>query len=288
MLEIRNRVLQGINGRSAVSGIVYEMKNIANLMRYSSAISQFRATGNLMFLLPMMKIELRKRRPELYRSFINGALLKNFMLITGSCSYLKPVLEELKRGIKDPVMSFLSREITENLSSLPYDADDRTAAGVASRIRYYASQAKMHLDLENIFVSLLFCYEGMHYAGDILWRVGRASMSKKSITAGADGKLIFKCKINSAVEKMFNLALENKSAKDITGFFNEEKKKGGAHLAAACFGRDIWKSIKNGRNSIFHLDYAGFSDVDEATEIVKIAVNEITRRSEILDGNIKG
>jgi hypothetical protein len=283
MSRIRNSVLSGIDGKLPLTGTVYEMKNISNLMRYFSAINQFKTTGNLMFLKAMMKIELRKRRPDLFYSFINGAFMKNYMLISKSCTYLKPVLDELKQQIKDPVMSFLRGDILDNLSSLPYDSEDKTS-GITSKLRFYIYQADMHLKYENIHMSLLYCYQCMLYVGDILWREGRSSLQSKGITAGDDGKLIFRGRHNRAVICLFNIALNNRSAGDIVSHFNDSDKNSGcAFYAAACFSRKIWQNIRNARNSIFHFNTSEYTDSAKVKNAVQTAVNTIINFSRILE-----
>ena len=97
--DLKNRIeeiLADCPYEKLLAGQVYDMRNLAKLLEYSSSINEFISTRNLQFLQPLIKVELRKRDYENYVNFCNGIILDSLSLFTAAAEKLNPAVEKIR------------------------------------------------------------------------------------------------------------------------------------------------------------------------------------------------
>lgn len=116
--DLKNRIeeiLADCPYEKLLAGQVYDMRNLAKLLEYSSSINEFISTRNLQFLQPLIKVELRKRDYENYVNFCNGIILDSLSLFTAAAEKLNPAVEKIREGINDPVLKTVESAIYSGL-----------------------------------------------------------------------------------------------------------------------------------------------------------------------------
>lgn len=116
--DLKNRIeeiLADCPYEKLLAGQVYDMRNLAKLLEYSSSINEFISTRNLQFLQPLIKVELRKRDYENYVNFCNGIILDSMSLFTAAAEKLNPAVEKIREGINDPVLKTVESAIYSGL-----------------------------------------------------------------------------------------------------------------------------------------------------------------------------
>ena len=261
--RIDEEMLKDASDSLALEGSVYEMKNIAKLMDYSSAISHYATTGNLLFLEPMMKVELKKREPDAYFSFVNSAFLKNFTLTKSCCDYLHPTIAALNKSIEDPVLKVLKKQILTNLQRLPLDYKQEYSNDLCTVTVYHANEADFYLKGGNFMMALLHCYEGMLNVG-------------RSIIRNCSGVK------DPTASRIMEQTREKKGSErvdEIIEMHKKQKEKATSQMTRAVFGGRIWYAIANRRNAVFHNQTENQSQNQNYNENCDLADCDATREA---------
>ncbi len=240
-------------GYDRLSGGLYDMANIARLLQYSLAISQFKATDNPQFLDPLVKYEFAERDQTCYQNFKTGVFLNNFMFLEESFKYLDPVIERLSEDVSDPVLATLQDQLVDKLRLLvPINTQGEYRSDYAVQSLYFANSAVRAWNNGFYVSTMCLLYQGMLCLPVFLWRTLAPYKDKLKDINGLksfdinlfkspDAKLLWRFILNKLNPKQQEHLCKALSC-------NEEKRN--SQIARVFY--NSWDKIRNLRNDIFH------------------------------------
>ena len=256
--EVRQKIeeiLADASGEKLLSGHVYDMRNLTKLLEYSAAVNQYISTGNIIFLQPLIKVELRKRDYENYINFRNGVILDNLSMFRLSAEFLAPAVNRLWEGINDPVLKTVDEKMFLGFTWVNDAQDDR------GYYRVMTGKAATYLKNSRFMEPFLCCYQACVSLAVLvktsLSRMaasGEIEITEKMIVPGdgcADRLVRFANSFNQLLRKV----RKPFSLKDIVRIGKNKKGYDNA-LSFICFRlfNSEWSFVKDFRNSLIHSD----------------------------------
>ncbi|MBQ3682300.1 MAG: hypothetical protein II922_04385 [Succinimonas sp.] len=250
-------ILKDAPQEKLLSGHVYDMRNLTKLLEYSAAVNQYISAGNIIFLEPLIKVELRKRDYENYINFRNGVILDNLSMFRASAEFLAPAVSRLREGINDPVLKTVDEKMFLGLIWVNDALDDRG---------YYlvmTGKAAAYLRNGRFMEAFLCCYQACSSLADLvktsLFRMasaGKIEITKEMIVPGdgCDSRFV-------SFANAFNQKLrKGRKASDFKGMINSGKNKDKlkyyktlSFISLKLFDED-WPFVQVLRNCFIHSD----------------------------------
>ena len=270
-------VLSDVTDEELLCGKVYDMRNLAKLLEYSASINQYIATNNLIFLQPLIKIELRKRDFYNYVNFQNGVLLNSMSFFEAAAEFLEPAVDRLREGFTDPVLDTLKDKIFTSLSWI----EDILSETQDKTINTLIKKARLNIESEDFIKAFCCCYQAMVSSAQNLRKCIIEFRKENIISISDDDKSFIIIKpidsgLKTIIEKINNKNRYRKhpvQLKDafITSPKNEDaKNRKLSAISGLIFTH--WGYIKNLRNMCFH---------HESTSVIKEEISKKSNKNNI-------
>lgn len=249
-------VLSDVTEEKTLCGKVYDMRNLAKLMEYSASINQYIATNNLIFLQPLIKIELRKRDFHNYINFQNGVLLNSMSLFEASAKFLEPAVEKLHEGFTDPVLYTLKDKIFTSLSWI----EDILGETPDKTISMLIKKAHLSINSDDYIKVFCCCYQAMICYAQNLRNCIIQLCKNKIITISNDDKSF---DINGSIDSRLKVVIETINSQNIKKgesldeiFISSNNKDMSKDEKLSKINRLVfdksWNNIRCLRNMCFH------------------------------------
>ncbi len=239
-----------------LSGHVYDMRNLTKLLEYSAAVNQYISAGNIIFLEPLIKVELRKRDYENYINFRNGVILDNLSMFKASAEFLAPAVSRLWEGINDPVLKTVDEKMFLGFTWVNDALDDR------GYYRVMTGKAVTYLRNGRFMEAFLCCYQACSSLAELvktsLSRMaarGEIEIRKDLIVFGGGSDPRFIKFAGSFNQKLLKLKNKKFNFKEIisTDEQNDNYYKALSFISKRLFDED-WLFVQVLRNSFIHSD----------------------------------